>query len=189
MIKDDQPPEQSEQEVTDVAKVEDIETLKKVLTEERAKAESYLANWKRAQADFVNYKRRSELDKEENSRFANSVLILNLLPILDDLERALNSVPPRQAKLPWVDGVRLIERKFRAALEAQGLTPIKARGEPFDPNLHQAMMRSKGKEGMVVKELQRGYKLHDRVLRPAMVAVGSGEQVEGSELRDEGVEG
>jgi molecular chaperone GrpE len=186
MIKDDQAPEQSEQ---DIAEIEDIETLKKVLSEERAKAESYLASWKRAQADFVNYKRRSELDREENSRFANSVLILNLLPILDDLERALNSVPPRQAKLSWVDGVRLIERKLRAVLEAQGLTPIKTRGEPFDPNLHQAMMRSKGREGMVVRELQRGYKLHDRVLRPAMVAVGSGERVEGSEHRDEGAEG
>ena len=186
MIKDDQAPEQSEQDVTEI---EDIETLKKVLAEERAKAENYLASWKRAQADFVNYKRRSELDREENNRFANSVLILNLLPILDDLERALSSVPPRLAKLPWVDGVRLIERKFRAVLEAQGLTPIKARGEPFDPNLHQAMMRGRGKEGMVVRELQRGYKLHDRVLRPAMVAVGSGERVEGSEHRDEDEEG
>lgn len=186
MIEDDQAPEPAEPGITEI---EDIETLKKVLAEERAKAEGYLANWKRAQADFVNYKRRSELDREANSRFANSVLILNLLPVLDDLQRALNSVPPRLAKLSWVDGVRLIERKFRAALEAQGLTPIKARGEPFDPNLHQAMMRSRGREGMVVRELQRGYKLHDRVLRPAMVAVGGGEQLAETERQDEDAEG
>lgn len=185
MVKDDHAPEQAEPGATEI---EDIETLKKVLAEERAKADGYLASWKRAQADFVNYKRRSELGREASSRFADSVLILNLLPALDDIERALSSVPPRLAKLSWVDGVRLIERKFRAALEAQGLTPIKARGEPFDPNLHQAMMRSKGREGMVVKELQRGYKLHDRVLRPAMVAVGSGEPLEGAE-HDEGAEG
>ncbi len=185
MIEDDQAPEPAEPGVTEI---EDIETLKKVLAEERAKAEGYLANWKRTQADFVNYKRRSELDREANSRFANSVMILNLLPALDDLQRALSSIPPRLAKLSWVDGVRLIERKFRAVLEAQGLTPIKARGEPFDPNLHQATMRGKGREGMVVRELQRGYKLHDRVLRPAMVAVGSGESVEGAE-HNEGAEG
>jgi molecular chaperone GrpE len=185
MIEDDQAPEQAEPGITEI---EDIETLKKVLAEERAKAEDYLANWKRAQADFVNYKRRSELDREANSRFANSVLILNLLPVLDDLQRALHSVPPRLAKLSWVDGVRLIERKFGAALEAQGLTPIKARGEPFDPNLHQAMMRSRGREGMVVRELQRGYKLHDRVLRPAMVAVGGGEQLADTERQDEDAE-
>jgi len=84
----------------EVAEAEDVEALKKALAEERAKAEKYLANWKRAQADFINYKRRSEQDKEETSKFANSVVILNLLPVLDDLERALDSIPPRLAKHP-----------------------------------------------------------------------------------------
>ena len=161
-----------------LTEAEDIEALRKALTEERAKAETYLENWKRAQADFINYKRRSEQEKEEASRFTNSVLILSLLPVLDDLERALNSVPPRLAKLPWVEGIRLIERKFHANLEAQGVTPIEARGKPFDPNLHEASMCSKGKEGIVVKELQKGYKLYNRLLRPATVAVGSGDEVE-----------
>jgi len=156
------------------AEVEDIEALKQAIAEEKEKAEGYLANWQRAQADFINYKRRGEQEKEEISKFANSLLMLNLLPILDDLERAFTSIPPKMAKLTWVDGIRLIERKLQASLEAQGLSPIKALGEPFDPKLHEAAMHAKGKEGIVIEELQKGYKLHDRVIRPAMVVVGNG---------------
>lgn len=163
---------------TEVSEVEDIEALKQVVAEEKARAEANLANWQRAQADFINYKRRIEQDKEETAKFANSILMLNLLPILDDLERAFASLPPRLAKLTWVDGIRLIERKLRASLEAQGLSDIKAQGEPFDPNLHEAVRHGKGKEGIVIEELQKGYKLHDRVIRPAMVVVGNEEEKE-----------
>ena len=165
---------ESQQEVTEV---DDIEALKKALAEEKTKAESYLANWQRAQADFANYKRRTEQARQETSEFANSILILSLLPVLDDLERALDSVPPRLRKLAWVDGIRLIWHKLQESLKAQGLTPIAAEGESFDPNLHEAAMRSKGREGIVVRELRKGYKLHDRVLQVATVAVGSGEGV------------
>jgi len=165
--------EEVEPEVTEIA---DIETLKKMLTEEKAKAEANLAGWQRAQADFINYKRRIEQDKEEIGQLANSVLILNLLPILDDLERAFISIPPRLAKLSWVDGIKLIERKLWASLEAQGLSPIKALGEPFDPTLHEAIRQDKGKAGIVIEELQKGYKLYDRVIRPTMVVVGNGEE-------------
>ncbi len=172
---------QSNQAEPELAEIEDIESLKKALAEEKAKAEDYLANWQRAQADFINYKRRSEQEKEEISKFANSTLMLSLLLILDDLERAFASVPPKLAKLNWVDGVRLIERKLRAILEAQGLSQIKVIGEPFDPNLHEAVMHGKGKEGIVIDELQKGYKLHDRVIRPAMVIVGNGEEEEKEE--------
>ena len=161
--------------------VEDVETLKKILAEEKAKAEANLAGWQRAQADFINYKRRSEQEKEEIGKFANSVLMLNLLPILDDLERAFASIPLQLAKLSWVDGIKLIERKLWASLEAQGLSQIKALGEPFDPKLHEAAMHAKGKEGIVIEELQKGYKLHDRVVRPTMVVVGNGEEEEKKE--------
>ena len=169
----------------EVAEVEDIETLKRALAEEKAKAEGYLANWQRAQADFINYKRRSEQEKEEIGKFANATLMLSLLPILDDLERAFTSIPVHLAKLSWVDGIRLIERKLQASLEGQGLSQIKALGEPFDPQFHEAVMQGKGKEGMVIDEVQKGYKLHDRVLRPAMVIVGSGEEVEEEEKKEE----
>ncbi len=169
----------------EVAEKDDIETLKQALAEEKQKAENYLANWQRAQADFINYRRRSEQEKEEISKFANSVLILSLLPILDDLERALSSIPSNLAKLSWVDGIRLIERKLQASLEAQGLSPIKALGEPFDPKFHEAAMHGKGKEGIVIAELQKGYKLHDRVVRPTMVVVGEGEAEEKKEIEQE----
>jgi len=162
----------------EVAEVEDIETLKKALAEEKVKAEANLAGWQRAQADFINYKQRSEQEKEEAFKFANSLLMLNLLPILDDLERAFASIPNRPSKHSWVDGIRLIERKLRATLEAQGLSPIKALGEPFDPHRHEAIRQGKGTEGIVTEEVQKGYTFRDRVIRPSKVVVGNGKEEE-----------
>ncbi|MDD4876432.1 MAG: nucleotide exchange factor GrpE [Dehalococcoidales bacterium] len=160
----------------EVSEIEDIETLKQSLTKEKEKAENYLANWQRAQADFVNYKRRIEQEREETSKFANAMLMLNLLPVLDDLERAFTSIPLHLAQMTWIDGITLIERKLYSSLEAQGLSQIKALGEPFDPNFHEAVMHGKGKEGIVVEEMQKGYKLYDKVIRPSMVIVGNGEE-------------
>ena len=159
----------------------DIETLKQALAGEKEKTENYLANWQRAQADFENYKRRSEQEKAEISQLANSGLILNLLPVLDDLERALTSVPRNLAELSWLDGIRLIERKLRASMETQGFSPIKAVGEPFDPHLHEGIRQGKGKEGIVIEEVQKGYKFNDRVIRPSRVVVGNGEEEEEAE--------
>ncbi|MFC1864374.1 nucleotide exchange factor GrpE [Chloroflexota bacterium] len=164
---------------------EDAVALKRALAEEKEKAESYLANWQRAQADFINYKRRSEQDKEELSKFANSVFMLSLLPVLDDLERAFASIPLNPTEVSWVEGIRLIERKLRASLEAQGLSPIEAAGEPFDPYLHEAVRQDKGKEGIVIEEVQKGYNLHDRVIRPSKVVVGNGEVEETAEAETE----
>jgi molecular chaperone GrpE len=166
----------------EVAEVEDIEALKQALAGEKVEAETNLAGWQRAQADFVNYKRRTEQEKEEIGKFANSMLVINLLPVLDDLERALTSITDQLTEVSWVDGIRLIERKLRGILEAQGLSPIQALGEPFDPNFHEAVMQSEGKEGIVVEELQKGYKFQDRVIRPARVIVGSGEKEEKKEV-------
>jgi molecular chaperone GrpE len=178
-------PEQDEENQTgaDESTVveEDIETLKQALSEEKAKAEGYLANWQRSEADLINYKRRSEQEKEEIGKFANTNLMLSLLPVLDDFERAFTSIPDDPTTPSWVEGIRLIEQKLRANLEAQGLSQIKAIGEPFDPNFHEAAMQGQGKEGMVVEELQKGYKLNDRVIRPTKVAVGNGEEVEKKE--------
>ena len=173
-----QEPEEAINSEAEAEAPEDVETLKQALAEEKQRAEGYLASWQRAQADFINYKRRNEEERAEFNRFVNANLILSILPVLDDLERALASVPPRMAKLGWVDGLRLIERKFRTSMEAQGLTPIKALGEPFDPNFHEAVRQDKGKEGIVIDEFQKGYILHDRVLRPTRVVVGNGEEKE-----------
>lgn len=152
----------------------DVATLKQLLAEEREKAEANLSGWQRAQADFTNYRRRVEEERAEMIKSAGSGLILNLLPVLDDWELALSSVPPELAEQGWVEGIRLIERKFRAVLEAQGLSPLEAVGQPFDPNQHEAAMMAEGEEGMVLAELLKGYRLYDKILRPTRVVVGNG---------------
>ena len=154
----------------------DVESLKKALDEAKVQAETNLSGWQRIQADFLNYKRRTENEKEETVRYANTALMLSLLPVLDDLERAFASVPVKTSKQSWLEGVILIERKLRASLEAQGLSPIEALGEPFDPNLHEAVMHEKGSDGIIIREMLRGYKLYDRVIRPSRVVVGNGEE-------------
>jgi len=156
--------------------VDDAAALKQALSEERAQADTNLAGWQRAQADFLNYKRRVEQEIAETGKLANANLVLNLLPVLDDLERALASVPEDVAEVSWVDGIRLIDRKLRGALEAMGLSLIKAVGEPFDPNIHEAVMQGRGEEGMVIEEVEKGYMFQDKIIRPTKVVVGNGEE-------------
>ncbi len=156
----------------------DIEELKHVLGEEKEKSENYLANWQRTQADFANYKRRAEQEKVEIVGFANSTLILSLLSIMDDFERAFDSLPPQFAESNWIEGTKLIYNKLENILKEQGLTEIKAKGELFDAHLHEAVMSQEGKEGMVIEEIQKGYKLKNRTIRPSKVVVGKSKEKE-----------
>ena len=169
--------ENESSEITDLGEG-DTETLEEVLFEEKAKAEKYLANWQRAEADFSNYKKRAEQEKIELSSFANAAFILNLLPITDDLDRAFASLPPKLRGLTWVDGISLIHRKLQTIMEAHGLEEIKALGQTFDTSLHEAVTYQEGEEGIVIDEVQKGYKLKDKVLRPSMVVVGNGYSIE-----------
>ena len=105
---------------------------------------------------------------------ANAGLILNLLSVVDDIERALDHVSGKLAASKWVDGITLIYRKFMSILEANGVSEIKALGEQFDPCRHEAAAHIDGEEGKVVTVIQKGYMMNDRVLRPAMVGVGNG---------------
>ncbi len=166
---------------TEVEQAEDIETIKQALAEEKEKAEKYLANWQRAQADLANYKKRAEQEKMEIVEFANSTLILNLLTIMDDFERAFSSLPAQVTEPNWIEGIKLIYNKLKTTLEAQGLIEIKAKGEPFDAHLHEAVMRQEGEEGVVIEEIQKGYKLKNKVIRPSMVVVGKGKEKEETE--------
>ena len=175
-FQDEEKVEQEDVEQAEVKQAEDIESLKKALAEEKEKSEKCLANWQRAQADFINYKRRNEQERAEVVNYANSTLILNLLPVLDDLERALASVPDELAESRWVDGIRHIYRKLQAVLEAQGVSVIEAEGKDFDPNFHEAVMAVEGEEGKVIEETQKGYKLRNRVIRPTKVKVGKGSE-------------
>jgi molecular chaperone GrpE len=153
----------------------DVNALKLSLLEARAKAQEYMEGWQRAQADYANFKKRLELDKIDAVKYANAGLIIKILPVLDDFERAVEHVPPELKKAPWVGGINGIARKLESVLESAGVSRIKAQGEMFDPSLHEAVGSMPGAEGMVIRELATGYKFNERVLRPAKVLVGNGE--------------
>jgi molecular chaperone GrpE len=139
------------------------------------RADQNLSNWQRAAADFSNYRRRMEEERAAAGQFANAVLLGRLLAVLDDYDRALDNVPP-DTHDAWVEGIRLVERKLRNVLESEGVRPIEAIGKPFDPNLHEAVVHEDTTEhpdNTVIDEVQRGYLLHDRVLRPALVRVAN----------------
>lgn len=165
---------------------EDIETLQKALAEEQEKAEKYLANWQRSQADLENFVKRAEQEKSETLDCANRMLVLDLLPILDDFERAFASLPLELDEQNWTEGIKLIYNKVKALLETQGLAEIKAKGECFDPYWHEAAGQLEGEEGMVVEEIRKGYKLRDKLLRPSMVMVGKGNSnaIQGESLEE-----
>ena len=154
---------------------ERIESLERELDETRRKSEEHLYNWQRSAADFANFKRRTDEERATVNQFSTAVLIGKLLSVLDDFDRALENVPA-DAHDPWIEGVKLVERKLRNVLEAEGVTPIEAIGQPFDPNLHEAVVHEPTAEypdNQVIGELQRGYRLHDRVLRPSLVRVAN----------------
>jgi len=167
--------ERENEATTPEAGPEDASRLKALLDEEREKAQSYMQSWQRAAADYQNFKRRVEEERSETARFANASLIINLLPLIDDLERALHNVDIALAGLTWVDGIRLIYRKFQAVLEMAGVAEIEADGQMFDPAVHEAVAQVPGEEGKIISVAQRGYRLGDRVIRPAMVIVGAGQ--------------
>jgi molecular chaperone GrpE len=166
---------------------ESTPSLEEQLVRAQGDAQKYLDNWRRAEADFQNYKRRAEQERDDSRRFAGISLISNLLPIVDDLERAFGSLDGGLAGLTWLDGLRLIYRKLVMLLENAGVKPIEAAGQPFDPRYHEAVAHIEGEDGKVLSEVQRGYMLHDRVLRPAMVVVGKGTGEEkGSGKKEDG---
>ncbi len=155
--------------------MERLEQALRELDEARGQSEEHLHNWQRSAADFSNYKRRTDDDRATTAQFANALLIGKLLSVLDDFDRALGNVPA-EAHESWVEGVRLVDRKLRAALESEGVTEIEALGQPFDPNVAEAVVHEDTTEypdNQVIGELQRGYRLHDRVIRPALVRVAN----------------
>lgn len=154
---------------------EDVAELRARLEEATKRADEYVALAQRVQADFRNYKRRVEQERERQAKYAHSKLILKLLPVLDDLDRAMDSVKAELAGLNWVQGIGLIRRKLYSVLESEGLTRIEALGQDFDPRFHEAVVHEEAGEddgGKVLSVLQPGYMLRDRVIRPAMVKVG-----------------
>lgn len=141
----------------------------------------------RALADYQNLRRRQAEERRENARLTLKAAVLNYLPVLDDLTRALDTVGDHGelADHPWVDGVRNAQRKFQAVIEASGVQTIEPEGESFDPQLHQAISYQDGPDGRVVSVVQSGYTIDGMVIRPAMVVVGNGEGAEAQQQTED----
>ncbi|MBP6923124.1 MAG: nucleotide exchange factor GrpE [Veillonella sp.] len=153
--------EDTEEAVVDAAQV--LEELKN----------EFDNRYKRLQADFDNFRRRTNQEKEQLSGFVKGNVLADLLPVLDNFERAVQSPAEGDAKT-FLDGFVMIYQNLMATLQKHGLAPIEAVGQPFDPNLHQAIMRvetDEYPEDTVVEVLQTGYTVDGRCIRPAMVKV------------------
>lgn len=164
---------------------EERRQLETKLAEATRKAEEYLDLLQRARADFVNYRRRVEQERGEEARSAKAEVIAQILPILDDFERALDSVPVGAGGLPWVQGVTLIERGLRSILDAEGVQRIHPLGQDFDPWNHEAVVYEETdayEEGKVIDVLRPGYIMDTRVIRPAQVKVAKAKPPTTSEL-------
>jgi molecular chaperone GrpE len=152
------------------------------LTAERDAAgrekDEFLAALQRERAEFVNFRRRTAEERQAMLGLAAEGLISKVLALADDFDRAIEARPSTIADDPWVEGIAAIDRKLRQLLESEGVSPIEAApGMPFDPREHEAVASVAGTEhpdGAIVDELRRGYRLRDRVLRPALVAVAAG---------------
>ena len=154
-----------------------IETLTSELDAARATSEEYLPALQRERAEFQNYKRRTAEERMRELGLAGEDLIRKVLNVADDFDRAIEARPPTIADDPWFEGIAAIDRKLRQLLESEGVTSIDATpGRPFDPREHEAIVNVPGTgrpEGEIVEEVRRGYRLRDRVIRPALVAVAS----------------
>jgi molecular chaperone GrpE len=142
----------------------------------RAELTELKDRWVRERADLENYKRRAVREKQDALRFGSEHLLRDLLPVVDNLHRALDHARAGREDDPILKGIELVLRGFDEVLERHGVKIVPARGEPFDPNRHEAIshVESDAPANTVIDEHQRGYLLHDRLLRPALVTVGKG---------------
>ncbi len=155
----------------------DIERLTGERDAAARERDDYLAALQRERAEFVNFRRRTADERQAMLGLAAEGLISKVLALADDFDRAIESRPTTIADDPWVEGIAAIDRKLRQLLESEGVSPIPAvPGTPFDPREHEAVAsvpETGHPAGSIVGELRRGYRLRDRVLRPALVAVAA----------------
>jgi molecular chaperone GrpE len=160
-----------------------VEELEAQLETAKTLAAEHLAALQRTAADFANFKRRTAEDRERELGLASESLLRKILSVADDFDRALEAMPEELRGVGWIEGVVLLDRKLRALLESEGVTPIEAVGRNFDPREHEAIasVPATGRpDGEVVAEVQRGYRVRDRVLRPALVTVAGGSAAGGT---------
>lgn len=173
--------EELEQATTEETPVETVETEEVVLDEKEqkiaeleAKVAEEETRYLRLRADYDNLARRGRLDREASEKYRAQSLLTELLPVLDNLDRALQVEVTSEEASSLYKGVEMVYQQLVAATQKEGLEVIPAEGESFDPNFHQAVMQEQDSEkeaGTILRELQKGYKLKDRVLRPSMVSV------------------
>jgi molecular chaperone GrpE len=140
-----------------------------------AERDQYLDQLQRTAADFANYRRRIEQERAQQRLAANEQLLREIVPVLDDLQRGLDSLPPDQQESKLAEGMRWVEQKFLTTLKKHGVTPIESLGQSFDPSVHEAVEADPAGGDTVVAVYAPGYRLGDGILRPAMVKVGPGE--------------
>jgi len=151
-----------------------IAALTRQLEEAKAQADEDQQRLLRMQADYDNFRRRSRLEKEEFAKVAAQKLVEGLLPVFDNFDRAIQASKENKDFDGMVKGIEMVYRQFEGVMRTEGVMPIESVGQPFDPEVHQAIMQVESdeyEEGIVVEEVQKGYKLGDKVIRPAMVKV------------------
>lgn len=153
---------------------EKILTLEAELKQSKDQSNEHFAHLQRLQAEFDNYRKRTQKEKEETVKYAAERIIEAMIPILDNFERAVNSTKTNQDFNAFAQGIEMISKQMQNTLAREGLTVIEAVGQPFDPKLHEAVLQVESEEypgNTVVEELQKGYYLKEKVLRPSMVKV------------------
>ncbi|EHQ91722.1 nucleotide exchange factor GrpE [Desulfosporosinus youngiae] len=170
------PPGEDTLDSNDMSPLEKVMTLEAELIQAKAKADEHYNHALRLQAEFDNYRKRTQKEKAEIIKHASERLVAELLPVLDNFERAASSAQSNPDINAFAQGVDMIFRQLQTVLNKEGLTAIEALGQPFDPNLHDAVLRVESDEhpeNTVVEELQKGYYLKEKVLRPSMVKVSN----------------
>ena len=168
-------PEGEKQEVEMITlPQQDYDALQQELENTRSKGNEYFEGWQRERADFSNYKKRVERDYANMGQALTGELIKKYLVVLDDLERALKTRPVNGEGADWAEGIELIYRKLQNIIESEGVVRIQAENQLFDPSQHEAISHEDDPDhesGEIIEVVQQGYRLGDRVLRPALVRV------------------
>ena len=169
----------SKQDEAAQAELDEVTALRSQLQEAQTKADEWLDQYRRSVAEFANYRKRQERDREQQKVAIKVDVLKHLFPVIDDLELALSHAPADLAATVWLEGISLIMRKVKGILSEYGVQPIEALGKPFDPNYHEAVLQvasDKYAAGIVMEELRPGYRIEDKVIRSTQVKVSGGPQ-------------
>jgi molecular chaperone GrpE len=184
-------------EIEEEAEEEEVISAKEELEKLQADVEAAKDRMLRTAAEFENYKKRAEREKNEFMKYIATEFVMDLLPIMDNLERAINVADQKetentsaggQGSESFREGIKLIYKQLQDVLTKRGVTPIEAVGKPFDPNIHEAVMQAPSDrypENVVSEEFQKGYMLHDRVIKASMVSVSMGKSPSEEEEKNE----